>query len=361
MRNRLLRLPPMECGLVGLPGSGKSTLFHALTGAAPPAAAAMKPTVGMAQIPDPRLRVIASYITTRKIIPATIQFVDIPGVAPGSEPAKLNAFLSHVRTVDAVCHVVRCFDDGTGVIDAPGDIDRMDTELALADLVVAESALDRATRAARAGDAETKARAAVLERVNAVLNDGRPIRHEPWTDTERAILKSYGMITSKPVLYIANIAEDDLADESEPAGHVRAHAASTGSESVALCARLEAELAEIDESDREEMLRSMGLAERAIGPMARAVYALLGLASFYTAGDKEVRAWTIRKGATAPEAAGAIHGDLQRGFIRAECYHVDDLVKHKTEKAIREAGRMRSEGKGYQMQDGDVAHILFNV
>lgn len=360
----------MECGIVGLPGVGKTTLFSALTGnragLGGAAAGGGKPNIGVAHVPDPRLKIIASFIPTKKIVPASIQFVDIPGVPPGGEAAKLNSFLSHVRKVDAVCHVVRCFDDGTGPqgIDAAGDIDRMDTELVLADLIVAESAIDKAKRAARTGDAENKARVAVLEKVLAALNDGKPIRAvlaDGFSDAEQAILRSYGMITSKPVLYIANVGEDDLAGESDAVAAVRAHAAATGSQSVVLCAKLEAELAELDDADRDEMLQSMGLAEPASGPMARAVYALLGLSSFYTAGEKEVRAWTIRTGSGAPEAAGAIHSDIERGFIRAECYHVDDLVAYRTEKAIRDAGKLRSEGKNYCMRDGDVVHFLFNV
>ncbi len=356
----------MECGIVGLPGVGKSTLFSALTGsAAPPPGAAAKAAIGVAHVPDPRLAVIASHISTRKTVNATIQFVDIPGVPPGGaggEPSKLNAFLSHVRKVDAICHVVRCFDDGSGQVDAAGDIDRMDTELVLADMMVAESALEKAKRTARTGDAEAKARVAILEKIIEALGDGTPIRAlGDFSDADATILRSYGFITAKPVLYVANVAEDDLSGESEAAAMVAAHSERTGSQWVALCAKLEAELAELDETERGEMLEAMGLAEPAIGPMARAVYALLGLASFYTAGEKEVRAWTIPHGATAPQAAGAIHSDIERGFIRAECYHVDDLVKYKSEKAIREAGKMRSEGKNYRMQDGDVVHFLFNV
>lgn len=357
----------MECGIVGLPGAGKTTLFRALTGsAAPPGGGggALKPHVGVAKIPDPRLPLIASFIATKKIINATIQFVDIPGVASSSsaDAAKLNAFLAHVRQVDAVVHVVKCFDDGSGPPDTAREIDKMDTELVIADLQVAESALDKANRAARTGDADSKARAAALEKVLAILNEGKPIRSSTqWSDAEKAILKSYGLITAKPVLYVANVGENDLAGESEQARTVSKHASATGSQAVAVCAKLEAELSELDEKDRDDMLQSMGLAEPAIGPLARAANALLGLASFYTAGEKEVRAWPVRIGATAPQAAGSVHSDIERGFIRAECYHVDDLVRHKTEKAIREAGRLRSEGKNYQLRDGDVVYFLFNV
>lgn len=360
----------MEVGIIGLPGSGKTTLFKALTGSHAAAFAsrgdALKPSVGVAKIPDPRLALIASFIPTKKIVNATIQLVDIPGVPAGSSGAasKLNAFLAHVRQVDAMCVVVRCFDDGSGPrgVDPPADISALDTELALADLQVAESALDKASRAARANDADARARAALLEKCVKLLGDGAAIRSETkWTDAERALLKTYGMITSKPLLYVANVGEDDLQGKSEAARAVLAHAASTGGQAVVLCAKLEAELAEIAEADRQEMLHSMGLSEAAIGPLARAANTLLGLASFYTAGEKEVRAWPVRIGATAPEAAGSIHSDMERGFIRAECFSVDDLVKHKSEKAIKEAGKLRSEGKSYRMQDGDVVHILFNV
>ena len=355
----------MECGIVGLPGSGKTTLFNALTGSQASAFAAggaLKPNVGVAKIPDPRLPLIATFIPTKKIVNATIQFVDIPGVAAGGGAAKLNAFLSHVRQVDAICLVVKCFDDGSGAPDAARDIDTMETELAIADLQVAESALDKAARAARTGDAESKARVAVLEKVQAMLSEGRAVRTKTdWTEAERFILRNYGMITSKPVLYVANVGENDLAGQTGLAKAVFDHAQTTGGQSVAVCAKLEAELAELEEADRGEMLQTMGLTEPAIGPLARAVNALLGLASFYTAGEKEVRAWPIRVGASAPEAAGSVHSDIERGFIRAECYSVDDLVQHKTEKAIREAGKFRSEGKNYRMQDGDIVHFLFNV
>jgi len=362
----------MDCGIVGLPGVGKTSLFSALTGlsaSAAAAAGAFKAHIAIAKVPDPRLDLIASFIPTKKIVQATIQFVDIPGIAPGSgstgsggEASRVSTFLASVREVDALCHVVRCFEVPGTTPSPAADIDSLDTELTLSDMVIAEAAHDRAARTARTGDPDARARLAALEAALAVLNDGRPLRSAPaWTPAQMSILKSYGMITAKPVLYVANVAEDDLSGESNAAQAVRERALSAGGRSVALCAKLEAELAELDEADRLEMLRSMGLAEPAIGPLARAAYSLLGLECFYTAGEKEVRAWTVVAGATAPEAAGAIHSDIQRGFIRAECYHVDDLVRHKNEKAIKEAGKLRSEGKGYRMQDGDVVHFLFNV
>jgi hypothetical protein len=352
----------MECGLVGLPGSGKTSLLAALSGSAYSALAGggMKPHVGVGPIPDPRLGVIARYVRTKRIVHATLQLVDIPGVPPGSDARMLNKFLEHVRQVEAVCHVVRCFDDGTGVRPA-ADIAKMDTELVLADLIVAESAADKAAKAARAGEREAQARREALERALETLNEGRPVRGVEWTGEQARLLRSYGLITLKPVLYVANVAEDDLTGRGPAASAVAEHAAATGGQAVAVCAKLEAELAELAEADRAEMLATMGLSEPAIGPLARALNELLGLGTFYTAGDKEIRAWTIPLGATAPAAAGAIHSDIERGFIRAECYSVDDLERHHSEKAIREAGRLRSEGKAYTMQDGDVVHFLFNV
>lgn len=357
----------MEIGIVGLPSSGKTTLFNALTGshasgfAGGGGGGALKPNVGVAKIPDPRLPLIATFIPTKKIVNATIQFVDIPGVPPGGGAAKLNAFLVHVRQVDAIVQVVRCFDDGSGKINPAADMDSMETDLVIADMSVVEGALDKAQRTARTGDAEGKTRVAVLEKCNALLNDGRPIRMGTWNDAEKAILRTYGLVTSKPVLYVANVGEDDLHGQSAHAKAVFDHASKTGQQAVVVCSKLEAELSEIDEAERGEMLQSMGLKEPANGPLARAANRLLGLTTFYTAGEKEVRAWPVRIGAMAPEAAGSIHSDIERGFIRAECYGVDDLVQYKTEKGIREAGKLRSEGKNYAIHDGDVVHFLFNV
>ncbi|MHC5026702.1 MAG: redox-regulated ATPase YchF [Planctomycetota bacterium] len=328
----------MECGLVGLPGVGKTTLFSALTeGAVPITPGSVHPNVGIVSVPDPRLGVIAEHIPPEKIIHSTIRLVDIPGVASG-DASRLNAILSNIRQVDAILHVVRCADfGGLGPPKPATDIEELDTELALADLVVAEGAIDKASRTARSGDKESKDRLALLERLHAVLEDGRSIRSmDDLTDADMRLLKSYGMMSAKPVLYVANVGEDDVAGNSAAPREVASIAEAAGG-------------------------KSLGLAEPAIGPLARAARDLLGLSCFYTAGEKEVRAWTTPIGATAPEAAGAIHSDIQRGFIRAECYSVDDLVHFKSEKAIKDAGKMRSEGKGYQMQDGDVVHFLFNV
>ena len=352
----------MECGLVGLPSSGKTTLFRALTGMQVDGFSE-KPHLGQARIPDPRLDVIAGYIPPQKVINATIQLVDIPGVPPGGDARKLSSFLVHVRQVDAVCQVVRAADyGGLGAPDPARDIGVLETELVLADLVVAESAAEKAARPARTGDAEAKKRLAVVERCRETLEAGQPVRAiDDWSEPDALLLKSFGLITAKPMFYVANVGEDDPTGGSEAAAVVKRYAESVDSAAVAVCAGLEAELAELEPDDRGEMLESLGLAEPAIGPLARAVNSLLGQTCFYTAGPKEVRAWIIPLGATAPEAAGTIHTDIERGFIRAECFHVDDLVQFKSEKAIKEAGKLRSEGKGYAIRDGDVVHFLFNV
>jgi GTP-binding protein YchF len=350
----------MEVGIVGLPASGKTTLFNALTGSHAEAFSE-KAHVGMAAIPDPRLDAIASHLTGRKLVHATVRLVDIHGVPVGSDTRKLNLLLEQIRQVDAICHIVRCFDDGTGQIDPAGDIQNMETELVLADLIVAESAKDKALKPARAGEADAQARLAVLEKVIPVLEDGRQIRAmDDITETEEPVLRNYGFITAKPVLYVANIAEDAIAG-GEYGEVVMRHAESTASQGVAICAQLEAELSELEGPDHDEMLESLGLKEPAVGPVARAAHAALGLGTFYTFNEKEIHAWAFPLGASAPEAAGIVHSDMQRGFIRAECYSVDDLAQHKNEKAIREAGKLRSEGKHYEMQDGDIVKFLFNV
>ncbi len=351
----------MEIGIVGLVGVGKTTLFNALTGTHVDHFTD-KAHLGVADIPDPRVEVIGKYIKPKQLVHATLQLVDIPGLPRGSDTKKLNKLLEQVRQVEALCQVVRCFDDGSGVIDPAADINALDTEFVLADLVVAESARDRAAKYARGNDRDAKARLEVLEKLIPHLEEGNPMRTlTDWNDSEQAIIRGMGFVTAKPVLYVANIAEDHITQTVGVDKAVHQHAATTGNRAVSVCASLEVELAELDEADRDEMLQSMGLSEPAVGLVAHAAQDLLGLTTFFTAGDKQVRAWHTPTGSTAPEAAGDVHSDMQRGFIRAECYHVEDLVKYESEKAIREAGKMRSEGKHYQVQDGDVILFLFNV
>ena len=363
----------MEAGIVGLPNVGKSTLFNALTSAGIASEnypfCTIEPNVGAVAIPDPRLATINRFIETEKIIPAIFQLVDIAGLVRGASQGEGlgNKFLGNLRTVDAILHVVRCYDDENvihveGSVDPIRDIETIDTELMLADLQSVDGMVDRAEKQIRLGGPEAKRRLEILTDCQSRLGDGKPIRGLSYEDpTSARILRELQFITSKPVLYIANIDESDLAGKGAMAEKVRQRALAEGSQVVPVSARLEAEIAELDESDRGEMLSSVGLEEPALAPLARAAYRLLGLQSYFTAGPKEIRAWTIPVVATEPQAAGVIHTDFERGFIRAEVYSVDDLVQHGSEKAIREAGKMRLEGKSYVMQDSDVCHFLFNV
>ena len=367
----------MEAGIVGLPNVGKSTLFNALTSAGALAAnypfATIEPNVGVVPIPDPRLEVIRGHIESKKIVPASLRLVDIAGIVRGaSEGEGLgNKFLSHIREVDAIVQVVRCFaqqsagEDVThvdGSVDPVRDIETIATELILADLQTVENALPKAERAARAKGPAEVARLNVLRRLEAVLTEGKPARTLEVSDpAEQRELKLLTLITTKKVLYIANVDDTDPLGEGELASQVRAHAEAEGMEMVPICAKIESELSELDEADRLEMLADLGMDEPALNKLARSAYHLLDVQSFYTAGPMEIRAWTVPVGARAPQAAGVIHTDFERGFIRAEVYSVDDLDELGSEKAIREAGRLRIEGKDYVMRDGDVCHFLFNV
>ena len=361
-----------KCGIVGLPNVGKSTIFNAITSAGAESAnypfCTIEPNVGVVAVPDKRLDALAEIVKPQAILPTSMEFVDIAGLVRGASNGEGlgNQFLGHIRQVDAIANIVRCFEDENvvhvdGSVDPLRDIEVIQTELNLADLDTVEKRIQRTTKQAKSGDKGMQAELAVLERVREALNEGKPARMAGLSPEEEMKIAELCLITIKPVLYVANVAEDDLAGTHPFVQKVRAHAAAEGAEVVVICGKIESEIAELDAEEKLEFLQEMGLEESGLDRMIHAGYKLLGLITYFTAGVKEVRAWTIPDGALAPQAAGVIHTDFEKGFIRAEVTAYEDFINSGGESGAKEKGLLRLEGKEYRVVDGDVMHFRFNV